>query len=220
MKCVTQKKHGGCAKHPHDLRLLKLLADKFQIETPSIIDIHSYNKDEIVQYTTDTIEYDIQRLRSSHIAIFNKCCDPTINRNGILTALHPMEGYWLFKGPSKSNTGISCFGGTFGSQNVCGAFPTATFRIPSIQREGVNAKSIQNMSKRQQQKNIRKNVSTVFTTNTGIIVQTNEQTPRQMQEYMCFDENFMKNLEKMQWNRDNGVIELMPIVVGSSTQFS
>ncbi|EKX43851.1 hypothetical protein GUITHDRAFT_110302 [Guillardia theta CCMP2712] len=30
-------------------------------------------------------------------------------------------------------------------------------------------------------------------------------------EYFSFDEPFMKNLEAMQWNRDNGVVELMPI---------
>jgi hypothetical protein len=31
---------------------------------------------------------------------------------------------------------------------------------------------------------------------------------------MKFDENFFRNLEQMQWARDNGVVELMPIVVG------
>jgi hypothetical protein len=35
--------------------------------------------------------------------------------------------------------------------------------------------------------------------------------------YMCFDETFFKNLEKMGWNRDNGYIELMPIVVGMAS---
>lgn len=32
--------------------------------------------------------------------------------------------------------------------------------------------------------------------------------------YMCFDEAYFKTLESMQWNRDNGCIELIPIVVG------
>jgi hypothetical protein len=31
---------------------------------------------------------------------------------------------------------------------------------------------------------------------------------------MCFDEAYFKNLESMQWNRDNGYIELIPIIVG------
>jgi len=33
------------------------------------------------------------------------------------------------------------------------------------------------------------------------------------QHYMCFDEAFFKNLERMQWNRDNGFVELIPILV-------
>ena len=31
---------------------------------------------------------------------------------------------------------------------------------------------------------------------------------------MCFDEAYFKTLEAMQWNRDNGHVELIPIVVG------
>ena len=32
--------------------------------------------------------------------------------------------------------------------------------------------------------------------------------------YMCFDEAYFKTLEGMQWNRDNGCVELIPIAVG------
>jgi hypothetical protein len=41
-------------------------------------------------------------------------------------------------------------------------------------------------------------------------------TPGQPQRshYMCFDENYFKLLENMQWNRDNGVEQLIPIIVG------
>jgi hypothetical protein len=31
---------------------------------------------------------------------------------------------------------------------------------------------------------------------------------------MCFDEAYFKMLEKMQWDRNNGYVELMPIVTG------
>jgi hypothetical protein len=31
--------------------------------------------------------------------------------------------------------------------------------------------------------------------------------------YQCFDETFMRNLETMGWNRDHGVVELIPIAV-------
>jgi hypothetical protein len=34
------------------------------------------------------------------------------------------------------------------------------------------------------------------------------------QSVMCFDEAYFRTLERMQWNRDNGFVELMPIIVG------
>lgn len=38
--------------------------------------------------------------------------------------------------------------------------------------------------------------------------------PSKASHYMCFDEAYFKTLETMQWNRDNGCVELIPIVVG------
>ena len=38
--------------------------------------------------------------------------------------------------------------------------------------------------------------------------------PVKKAQYMCFDEAYFKTLESMQWNRDNGYIELVPIIVG------
>ena len=34
--------------------------------------------------------------------------------------------------------------------------------------------------------------------------------------FQCFDEKFFGNLTAMQWDRNSGVIELVPIVVGMS----
>lgn len=39
-------------------------------------------------------------------------------------------------------------------------------------------------------------------------------TPGKRDPYMCFDEAYFKTLESMQWNRDNGYVELIPISVG------
>jgi hypothetical protein len=44
------------------------------------------------------------------------------------------------------------------------------------------------------------------------IVRLQGAPPRQ--SYLCWDEAYFKVLESMQWNRDNGVVELIPIVVG------
>jgi hypothetical protein len=81
----------------------------------------------------------------------------------------------------------NCFGSMFGDHRTCGAFPTSS---PAV--------------KRQQ----------------SIVVQDTPQLVRLRSnrvaaaQYMCFDEAYFKTLESMQWNRDNGYIELIPIVVG------
>lgn len=75
----------------------------------------------------------------------------------------------------------------FGDQLKCGAFPTSS---PIVKRHQ------------------------------SILVQDTPQLVRlhspkaPTTPYMCFDEAYFKTLENMQWNRDNGCIELVPIVVG------
>ena len=39
---------------------------------------------------------------------------------------------------------------------------------------------------------------------------------RSPRTYQCFDEAFHRKLEQMDWNRDNGHVELMPIIVAAS----
>lgn len=196
-------------------RLLKMLGDTFDVCVPSILDVHSYDRCEIARVTTETFEHDIRRLKSRHVAVFNKCTDPTMTRNGILTALHPLEGYRLFRGPALSNSATSVYGGSFGSQTVCGAFPTGTFKI-------WDKVYTTNTLRDRPDRRLRKQVSTVITSNSDIVVEPFLRNPtgskdgilRHMSEYLAFDEAFMKNLEKMQFDRNYGMVEMMPIIVG------
>ncbi len=79
----------------------------------------------------------------------------------------------------------------FGSQQVCGAFPTRSPLVPAASSKHMNAVVVQD----------------------GPCILRDGKPPAR-QHYACFDEAFFKNLERMQWNRDNGVVELIPIVVG------
>ena len=79
------------------------------------------------------------------------------------------------------------FGSIFGDKTVCGAFPVT---LPKVRRtESVNVLDS----------------SCVVRLKTG---------GGKKEAFMCFDEAYFKNLERMQWNRDNGYVELIPIVVG------
>ena len=118
----------------------------------------------------------------------NQCVDTTRITNGILCQMYPSEGYWLFRGAPR---GAGTNGAMFGSQKVCGAFPTRSPPIPTPSAKHLNAVLVQDGKE---------------------IVRAGGVQGRQ--HYMCFDEAYFKNLERMQWNPDNGFVELIPIVVG------
>jgi hypothetical protein len=79
------------------------------------------------------------------------------------------------------------YGGMFGDHGVCGAFPTSA---PQVKRQ-----------------------QSITVQDAHTVVRMHSQ-PVKKAQYMCFDEAYFKTLESMQWNRDNGYIELVPIIVG------
>ncbi len=81
----------------------------------------------------------------------------------------------------------NCFGSMFGDHLRCGAFPTAS---PVVRRQ-----------------------QSILVQDTPQLVRLRRARPGPLQ-YMCFDEAYFKTLESMQWNRDNGCVELIPIAVG------
>jgi hypothetical protein len=170
-------------------RLISMLATKFGIKVACVDDVQAYFTREgalLAVPTTDTVEHDISKLQNT-TAVHNLAVDTTRLTNGILCQMHPSEGYWLFRGAQR---GTGVHGAMFGSHHVCGAFPTRSPLIPSTAR----------------------NLNVVVVQDGPSIIREKPSSGRQ--HYACFDEAFFKNLERMQWNRDNGVVELIPIVVG------
>lgn len=108
-------------------RLIKQVADKFNIKVTHIEDIQSYKLNQMVIPTTDTLEHDLCPFSNNRIAVYNSCMDTTRNMNGMLCNMHPSEGVWLFKGAHKA----SCFGSMYGSHDVCGVFP---INAPKVKR--------------------------------------------------------------------------------------
>ena len=81
----------------------------------------------------------------------------------------------------------NCFGSMFGDHLRCGAFPTAS---PTVRRP-----------------------QSILVQDTPHLVRLRSARVASA-PYMCFDKAYFKTLESMQWNRDNGCVELIPIVVG------
>ena len=118
------------------------------------------------------------------LCVYNSCVDTTKHMNGMMCNMHPSEGVWLFKGAHK----VSTFGSMYGDHSICGCFPVSA---PKSKRQG----------------------SSIYIQDSSCIVRNKKITPLK-ESYMCFDEAYFKNLEAMQWNRDNGYEPLIPIVVG------
>ena len=133
---------------------------------------------------TDTLEHDLV-CHAGVVSVFNGCCDTTRPFNGILTRMHTAEGMWLFRGASRGGG----FGSTFGDRAVCGAFPVTQPRVA-------------------------RPASVAAPPASECVVRLHSSAPAKPEKYMCFDEAYFRTLEKMQWDRDNGHMELMPIVVG------
>jgi hypothetical protein len=167
------------------------VADTFGLTITTQKDVHGYDHLDIGIPTVDTVEFDLVRKGSS-ICLHNASCDTTTLQNGLLCQMNPSEGYWLFKGSPRSSSRGTSFGSMFGSGDVCGVFPT---RSPCY-RPGMGSPShVQGLD-------------TQLVTRLRTPPRTKASTV-----YQCFDESFMRNLETMGWNRDHGVVELVPITV-------
>ena len=108
--------------------------------------------------------------------------------------MHEGEGLWVFRGSAKSSAKATSFGALFGSKNVCGVFPT---RSPYYKRSQGSPCYVNGLD-------------------SDLVVRLSS-PPRTKPDgfvFQCFDERFFTNLSAMQWDRNCGVVELVPIVVG------
>ena len=175
-------------------RVALMTAEHFGLSIPSTLDLFSYNNDKIGVPVVDTMEFNIQAGDDDTVEFYSACCDSTTLQNGLAARMHPSEGFWVFRGASKSSSKVTNFGAMFGSKSMCGVFPTRSA-----------------FYKKQQG-----SPSFVNGLDTEVVVR-HSSAPRAKQDgcvFQCFDEQFFGNLSKMQWDRNAGVIELVPVVVG------
>lgn len=184
------------------------LARAFDLKVQCIADSNSYDTSSVIASAlTDTPSHDIQRLQNGKIAVYNECCDTTSVQNGILHNMYPSEGVWVFQGATRTASPLrTSFGGTFGHQKICGCFPVSTFQVP---RDESSAKTIR------AQRNVvslKNTPNVIWYDMKGCVL---EKPPSQLAQFVRCDEAYLKHLEGMQWNRDNQVIEFIPIVVAA-----
>ncbi|EKX45308.1 hypothetical protein GUITHDRAFT_108947 [Guillardia theta CCMP2712] len=199
-------------------KIIKMVADEFGLEIPVELDMHEHSSSGcyIASPTTETLFHDIQKTSMDIISVYNHSCNTESVDNGILCPMHPCEGIWLFKGSRINYNGYQSYGTGFGTQFICGAFPTGSYPIARVRRtvRGFYESRRDNVKVSTISMDIHQhNVVTI----PGSMFELENQDTESLElhkEYFSFDEPFIKNLENMQWNRDNGVVELMPVIVG------
>jgi hypothetical protein len=182
-------------------RLINRVAQAFGLPVRSVRDPYSFDPDQVIfQSHIETLSHDIQPMRRSPgVAVYNECVNTGTARSGILCNMNMSEGYWLFKGPPSNCDSTLDYGSVFGSERECGIFPTTASRL----------------TPQQMTHNMNHGCHVVVDTCSAEgFVFPDEKCNQERSNCIKFDESFMRNLETMGWQRDNGIMEMMPIVVG------
>lgn len=196
----------------NNARILYRIACEFGFIVPVITDPCAANEEEseIVSPTTETVIYDLVRQRRGRASYFSNCTDTLSCKNGILCSMHPSEGVWLFKGPVATHTTMMHYGGPFGREDLQTSFPVSM--SPLRQNYTWNCRSVPGSQFAQGKP--------CFVTSTDCTAVARLDRNANLIEagvtdrHTYIDEAYTKMLEDdCMWNRDNGIVELMPIAV-------
>jgi hypothetical protein len=219
-------------------RTAQLVANALHLSIPVAGDVFDFHDGTLLPvYTTDTLDHNISETDDGRIALFNECCDTTSVSNGIICKQHPTEGTWIFQGSHQSTIGaLSNFGGVFGHQETCGAFPTGTFCLyeDKYQQQNHPTNNGQSHPFTQHHSNGRETSITDTTTSLQIhdtrlnlykekgsnhVVYYNplsgDETTVDFESrphFVKMDESFLKHLETHAWQRSYEIIQLIPII--------
>lgn len=227
-------------------RTVQMVANALNLSVPVAGDVFDFEDGaSLPVYTTDTLDHNISETDDGRIALFNECCDSTAISNGILFRLHPTEGTWVFQGSHQSAVGtLSNFGGVFGHQETCGAFPTGTFCLyeDNYQQQNHPTNNRQTDSSAGLYPNngeartyatpgslhihdTRLNLYKEKESNHVVYYNplSGEEEPVDLESHPHFvkmDESFLKHLESHAWMREYHIIELIPIINAVQTSRS
>jgi hypothetical protein len=160
------------------------------------------------------MSYDIVQNTPHRYSMLNKCVNTSTSRNGILFNMHAAEGVWIFKGPLQTSSTNMQYGGAFGDRNHRTCFPTCTHMLhanyswlctPVNESPCVSKPCIVSPHINPAVKYINERCEPVHAPMSAC---------NNLQKSTYVDECYVTNLQSChQWNRDNGIVELIPIAV-------
>ena len=178
-------------------RIAHRIAQRFDLNILEIIDIEDPTNTKLMAVpslmsTHHEIECDEHMVR-----LVNSACLVERSRSGIVFDLFSSEGYWIYMGPS-DNAGYNLFGSMIASKNSFAAFPTRTVQY-NVHYPVTS----------------RTNVVTVNTQEISEVVADYHQPL----EFWLPDEQFQMTVELLGFNRNNGIVSLIPIVCYNDAGF-
>lgn len=168
--------------------LIYQLACKFGLSVHCIEDTQSKDPNNFIAvHTVDSVEHDIiYDTAKKQVSVLNGCLDTTRSVPGVMVKMHPAEGYWLFRSDERHGKLTSC--------------------VPFPARQPVLKEHMHTIP-------VCKHVESNKIVWTHDKKKEGNRDKHEVLNYMCFDESYIKTLQDMRWDRNNGIIELVPIAV-------
>jgi hypothetical protein len=233
LRRATQRNHN---------RIAAELADIFNLhfDTMQDADSVSANRGHILPSTT-TIQSDaVFCPQSNRIKMTDDACLPESSNNGIVFEMYSCEGFWLFHGP-RDNATYNPYGGEFYCTGVEAAFPTRTrmlqgmfssalhtdvIAIPRASngstifaRSPVQASSRRRPAEGEVAEGVEGEVEEGAPADRNAQTQIDEteedtdaRTHIHINKFIQPSENFMRVLQTLGFNRNDGITNLMPLV--------
>ena len=173
-------------------RIASLLADAFSLKMPCLIDEFDPYRRRMCLPTVQTFLHNARIIdRTVELVNCGHFVDDT--NNGLVMDTFGVEGFWLFMGPH-DNTNCNAYGDVFCHRDGVKALPTKTIRFNQYYTPSKELRSVRIDHSKQPKNVIYSHSETV----------TNNQYP---------DERFIATMQRMGFDRNDGVVHLMPLLV-------
>jgi hypothetical protein len=144
--------------------------------------------------TTVTYTNDIRPAALAHeMQMSESACFADASDNGVVMDMFSSEGFWLFQGP-RDHSNYNMYGTIFGSTASSGCFPTRNIAYhDKYAGHALTTVSVQRD---------RTSHNTIYGTAAG----------SRCRQFLFPDENFLRTAEILGFNRNDGILSLMPLV--------
>jgi hypothetical protein len=187
-RMATQRSHNRVAAD---------LASIFDLDVQKTLDLDDPTGERRMLYpTTSTTHNDLVHCtHTERVKITDCACIPENSNNGILFEMYSAEGFWLYHGP-RDYSNCNPYGSEFACTGADSAFPTKTTQFNERFKASTRA-DVVNLPRRSSDDTLRADEGP---------------TGDDSNQFLYPSESFMRTLQRLGFNRNDGITHLMPLV--------